>query len=107
VTIQDSSIHSIKEVKPIDKYFNFTLLGVQILSMSKRIMNEVMCLAFSIGCHIYYQDTDSMHIEVADVPRLKKKEERQEKCTEKLKEFYMTHIIQIDEIRSNSTDSSS
>ncbi len=33
-------------------------------------MNEVMCLAFDIGCHIYYQDTDSMHIEVDDLPRL-------------------------------------
>ena len=33
-------------------------------------MNEVMCLAFDIGCHIYYQDTDSMHIEVEDLPRL-------------------------------------
>jgi hypothetical protein len=71
VTIQDSTIHSIKEVKPIDKYFNFTLLGIQILSMSKRIMTEVMCLAYDIGCRIYSQDTESMHIETADVPRLK------------------------------------
>ena len=29
-----------------------------------------MCLAFDIGCHIYYQDTDSMHIESDDLPRL-------------------------------------
>ena len=29
-----------------------------------------MCLAFDIGCHIYYQDTDSMHIETEDLPRL-------------------------------------
>jgi Zn/Cd-binding protein ZinT len=42
VTIQDSTIHLIKEVKPIIEYINFTLLGVQILSMSKRIMNELM-----------------------------------------------------------------
>ena len=38
--------------------------------MSKRIMNEVMCLAFDIGCHIYYQDTDCIHIEVDDFPKL-------------------------------------
>ena len=25
-------------------------------------MNEVMCLAEDLGVHIYYQDTDSMHI---------------------------------------------
>lgn len=35
--------------------------------MSKRITNEVMCLALDIGCHIYYQDTDSMHIESASL----------------------------------------
>ena len=40
--------------------------------MTKRIMNEVMCLAFDLGCHIYYQDTDSMHIEVDDLPKLVK-----------------------------------
>ena len=26
-------------------------------------MNEVMCLAEDLGINIYYQDTDSMHIE--------------------------------------------
>ena len=31
--------------------------------MSKRIMNEVMCTAEDIGIKIYYQDTDSMHIQ--------------------------------------------
>ena len=30
--------------------------------MSKRIMNEVMCLAEDFKLSIYYQDTDSMHI---------------------------------------------
>ena len=29
-----------------------------------------MCLAFDLGCHVYYQDTDSMHIECDDLPRL-------------------------------------
>ena len=33
-------------------------------------MNEVMCLAYDIGCHVYYQDTDSIHIECEDLPRL-------------------------------------
>ena len=70
IQINNSNIHAVKTLKPIDKHFNFSLLGIQVLSMSKRIMNEVMCLAFDIGCHIYYQDTDSMHIEVDDLPRL-------------------------------------
>ena len=47
----------------IDKHFTSTLTGVQVLSMSKRIMNEVMCTAEDNDIGIYYQDTDSMHIE--------------------------------------------
>ena len=35
--------------------------------MSKRIMNEVMCLAEDLGLNIYYQDTDSMHINYEEV----------------------------------------
>ena len=70
ISLSNSNIHAVKCLKPIDKHFNFSLLGIQVLSMSKRIMNEVMCLAFDIGCHIYYQDTDSMHIEVEDLPKL-------------------------------------
>tara|TARA_R110001606_G_scaffold12368_2_gene53964 strand:- start:12 stop:515 length:504 start_codon:yes stop_codon:yes gene_type:complete len=35
--------------------------------MSKRIMNEVMCLAEDNGLTIYYQDTDSLHIHSEDV----------------------------------------
>ena len=70
VKLHDSNIHAVRVLKPIDKHFNFSLLGIQVLSMSKRIMNEVMCLAFDIGCRIYYQDTDSMHIETEDLPRL-------------------------------------
>ena len=70
VPIKDSKISAIKQVVPIDQHFNFSLLGIQVLSMSKRIMNEVMCLAYDIGCKIYYQDTDSMHIVKEDLERL-------------------------------------
>ena len=38
--------------------------------MSKRIMNEVMCLAEDEGINIYYQDTDSMHIEADKLNQL-------------------------------------
>ena len=69
IHINDDSA-SVKIKKQIDDHFNFSLFGIQVLSMSKRIMNEVMCLGFDIGCHIYYQDTDSMHIEADDLPKL-------------------------------------
>ena len=67
-----SNVHEIKRLCPTDKHFNNSLLGIQILSMSKRIMNEVMCLAFDIGCRIFYQDTDSMHIFLEDLAKLEK-----------------------------------
>ena len=56
--------------KQIDNFYSNTLIGVQILSMSKRIMNEVMCLAEDLNVDIYYQDTDSMHISEARLPVL-------------------------------------
>ena len=59
----NENLYAIKVGQPIDTFYTNTLLGVQILSMSKRIMNEVMCTAEDIGIKIYYQDTDSMHIE--------------------------------------------
>ena len=61
--IEDSDILAIKRIKPINLHYNFSLFGIHILAMSKRIMNEVMCLAEDLGMRIYYQDTDSMHIE--------------------------------------------
>jgi len=64
----------INEIEEIgDKYFvkenvetnneaAYTYIGSLILSMSKRIMNEVITLAEENNLNIYYQDTDSMHI---------------------------------------------
>ena len=69
ISINDD-VSVVKVRKQIDDHFNFSLLGIQVLNMSKRIMNEVMCLGFDLGCHIYYQDTDSMHIEADDLPTL-------------------------------------
>ena len=61
-----------KEIKTINKHYNFSPLGVSILSMSKRIMNEVMCLAEDNNISIYYQDTDSMHMRECDLEKLAK-----------------------------------
>jgi len=52
-----------KRQKPIIDHYNSCQIGSEILAMSKRIMNEVMCLAEDNDIKIYYQDTDSMHIE--------------------------------------------
>ena len=38
--------------------------------MSKRIMNEVICLAEDKKLPIFYQDTDSLHIEEKNVDLL-------------------------------------
>ena len=60
-------------VKPLNEHFNRAQVGSEILAMSKRIMNEVMCLAEDNGCDIFYQDTDSMHIFDKDIDVLSKK----------------------------------
>lgn len=54
----------------IYEHYSIPQVGVQVLSQSKRIMNRVMCLAEDLGINIYYQDTDSMHIEENDIPKL-------------------------------------
>lgn len=61
--IIDSDILAVKHGVPVNRHYNFSLFGIHILAMSKRIMNEVMTLAEDLGMKIYYQDTDSMHID--------------------------------------------
>ena len=43
-------------------------------------MNEVKCLAYDIGCHIYYQDTDSFMIERDGLPKLSIEFNKQQNC---------------------------
>ena len=59
-----------KLIKPINKHFNCPQFGVNVLSWSKHIMNRVMCLADQNGIPVYYQDTDSMHIDEDKVETL-------------------------------------
>ena len=61
---------SIVEQNGVDDSSNFAHVGCLILSYSKRIMNEVMGLANDNNINIYYQDTDSMHLDNKDIPRL-------------------------------------
>jgi hypothetical protein len=60
-------------VKPLNEHYNRAHIGTCILSMSKRIMNEVMCLADDQKIDIYYQDTDSMHLQDKDISVLSSK----------------------------------
>ena len=48
-------------------HYNYCHCGVEILFMSKRIMSEVMILAEDLDLKIFYQDTDSMHINYGEV----------------------------------------
>lgn len=59
-------------VADILEHFNAPHIGAEILAYSKRIMNQVMCLAEDLDPPILiaYQDTDSMHIPDKDIPRL-------------------------------------
>lgn len=61
---------SIVKIDNIDDSYNLALVGVMILSMSKRIMNEVMDIANDNDIKVYYQDTDSMHLEDKDIKKL-------------------------------------
>ena len=63
ITQINRNIYLCKVAKQIETFATNTLLGVQVLSMSKRIMNEVMTTAEDLDIKIFYQDTDSMHIE--------------------------------------------
>ena len=65
-----NEIYMIKLMKDVDDFYVPCHIGVLILSMSKRIMNEVICTAEDLNLQIYYQDTDSIHIEHNDLQRL-------------------------------------
>jgi hypothetical protein len=57
----------VKSVKPLSDHKNICQVGTMILAWSKRIMNEVMCLAEDKNLDIFYQDTDSLHIKDCDI----------------------------------------
>ena len=61
----------INSYKPINEHFTYNVCGTEVLSMSKRIMNEVMAVADDNNIDIYYQDTDSLHINFEDLEKLK------------------------------------
>ena len=51
-------------------HYNYVHAGVDILSMSKRIMNKVFSCSSDCGVKMYYQDTDSIHLIYDDVDKI-------------------------------------
>lgn len=68
--IIDDDLNVFTKKKSIIEHFNAPQLAAQVLSMSKRIMNEVMCLAEDNDIKIFYQDTDSIHLYGEDINKL-------------------------------------
>ena len=78
--------------KEILTHYNNAPVGVEVLSMSKRIMNEVMTLGEDLNCGMYYQDTDSIHILKKDIPKLEKEFETKYNRTLTGKDLGQFHI---------------
>ena len=74
--VVNDNMMRIETIEQIKNHYTLNLLGVQILSMSKRIMNEVICTAEDIGIRVYYQDTDSIHIDDDKIELLEKEFEK-------------------------------
>ena len=69
--LYDGGRFLLKQSKPLLEANSFPTFGVQVLSMSKRIMTEVMATAQDHGLPIYYTDTDSIHIDKASIEPLR------------------------------------
>ena len=70
VEIDDCNKKKVKMLKPISEHTNICQVGSSVLSWSKRIMNEVMCLAEDNNIDMFYQDTDSIHIYQDNIQQL-------------------------------------
>ena len=64
----------VKTRSSVSEHFNRAHCGSMVLSYSKRLMNRVICLAEDMKLELYYQDTDSMHIQndAGQIARLEK-----------------------------------
>jgi len=65
-----------KLYKPTNEHFNMAQVGVEVLSMAKRGMNELMYLAEDLGIPMWIMDTDSCHLLGSRVPELEKEYEK-------------------------------
>lgn len=72
-SIEGSDIYIFDMHSSVNQHFSLPHVGSEILAMSKRIMNEVICTAEEEKIPIWYTDTDSMHINHDDIPTLELK----------------------------------
>jgi len=60
--------------KSINDHFNMAHLACRILSYSKKLMNDVVCMVEKhCGTNVLYTDTDSMHLPADVIPLLRQK----------------------------------
>ena len=62
--------HCVIESTKYDDSYNMGSIGGLVLSMSKRMMNELMDIGNDNNINIYYQDTDSLHLTNSQIPLL-------------------------------------
>ena len=67
---KENNSWKITVIKPINEHFNLVHCGIEVLSTSKRIMNEVMVLSENLNIDMYYTDTDSIHIDNSKIDYL-------------------------------------
>lgn len=67
------NLHRIEHYIEVDRSYNRVHIGGGIVSMAKRIMNEVIAILDEIGYPPLYTDTDSMHIHHECIPLLRKR----------------------------------
>ena len=63
----------LKTVKSVLYNFNYVHCGVEISNMSEQIMNKVFGCADDCAIKIYYQDTESTHLNYDDVDTVVKR----------------------------------
>ena len=68
--------YRIKEYANRYSEYNRAHCGAMVLSMSKRIMNEVQNVAQDLKINIYYQDTDSLHMDFNKIELLEEEYNR-------------------------------
>lgn len=76
-TIENRSQYLFHENVQYDDFYVPVMVGVRVLSMSKYLMNQVMVPAEIHNVVIYYQDTDSMHVEASQIKLLEEAWEKE------------------------------
>ena len=68
--LEINGLYHTKEVKSVMSHYKYVHAGIEILSMSKRIMNKVFEVSNDCGVKIYYQNTDSTHVNYEDADKI-------------------------------------